>query len=129
LADPQHRIPRAVEHLPERHHIPGLALDDGLILARHELVPVAEELGLAVLLEDVRHLGPRGENEAQPALEEDALHDSDHLQRVSGEIEEGVRVGEAVVGEERVEPEVAGVVSLVWVSALRARGWVETHHL
>jgi hypothetical protein len=112
LPTPQHRIPRTIQHLSKRHHIPRLALRNNLVFPRYELVPVLEEPG-AILLEDPGHLGACGEDEAYAALEEDTLDNGDHLGRVGGEVEEGVHVREAVVGEHGVDTEMAGVVGLV----------------
>ena len=65
---------------------------------------------LAVLLEDVGDLGTGREDEAQTALEEDTLDDLDHLGTIRRPVEVRLGVGETVVGEERVDTEVAGVI-------------------
>jgi hypothetical protein len=68
LSAPQNSVPRSVQHLAERHNVSSIALDNNLVLARHELIIVTEEPGLSILLEDVRNLGTCREAIAQSIL-------------------------------------------------------------
>ena len=47
---------RPVQHLTEGHDVSGSTLEDGLILSRHKLVAIAEELR-SISLQDVWNLG------------------------------------------------------------------------
>ena len=99
----------AVEHVTVRDNVTRLAVDDDLVLARDELVVIVE-VPRAVLLEDPWHLRTSREDKPHAAVEEHALHDRGHLRRVGGEVEPRLGVRKTVVGEERVDTKVAGVV-------------------
>ena len=107
------RIEAAIEHLAVADDIAGRALADDLVLARHEGVALAVEF-FAVLLEDERGGGAGREDETQAGVVEDRLQHRLELQGVGREVEPGqVALGQAVVGEEVVDAEMAGVVGHV----------------
>lgn len=133
LAQALHRVQGPVQHVAVRDDVAGRTLADDLLLARDELVTLAEELLLGAFLQNVRHLGTGGEDEAHARLPEDLVHDGLHLLTVRGEVERGaLRVHEAVVGEEVVQAEVAGVVGHLVDAAVREvrqhRAAVQTGH-
>lgn len=102
LPDAQDSIVGSVKHLSECDDESIFAFNDGLIFSGLKLVVTLEELGLAILFEDERNFGTGGEDEAEAALEEDALDDGNHLERVGREVEPRLYIREAVICEERI---------------------------
>ena len=99
-----------MQHVTERNDVTVRALKNDIVLPGLELVVTLKEAG-SILLENPGELRARAEDEPNTALEEDLVDDGVHLCGVCGEVEPAVDVRQAVIREERVDAEVAGVVS------------------
>ncbi len=84
---PDDRIERAIYRLAHRDDIAaaGRRLAHDVILARLERLALVERL--AVLVEDVRNGGARGEHESQTGILEDALHAGRELVLIDGKVQ------------------------------------------
>jgi hypothetical protein len=104
----------SVHHLAVRHDVACFALANEFILAGDELVALAMERPRAAFLENQRGLGAGGDNRTDTLVLEDLGNGGAHLVCFDGEVETSVvAVDQAVVSEESVQTEMAGVISHV----------------
>ena len=98
LPTPENSVPRSIKHFPKRNDITSLALRDNFVFPRDEFIIAFKEPGFSIFLQDPGYLGTGRKYKSQSAFEKDMLDDGRHLGCIGREVEEGLHVGEAIVG-------------------------------
>jgi hypothetical protein len=98
LPTPKNSVPRSVKHLSKRNDVSSLALRNNLIFPRNKFIIAFKEPRFSIFLQDPGYLGTGRKDKSQSAFEKDMLDDGQHLGCISREVEEGLHVGEAIVG-------------------------------